>query len=332
MSTEITTYVRATLAEKRDYVQTIAQAGELLPKGLWHNVRNPDTNMMEQRPSPGKVMLVVETGIMLGVHPMAALQGIDVIEGHPTIKPALMSALIRQAGHSLRIRQTGSVRGGDLAVTTTLIRKDDPDFPYEYTWTPQDAVDAGLLDSYRPNAEGVWEPRARSKDNNPKPWELYTARLCRWRSLSDAASAGAEDVLMGLHYTAEELGAAVDADGAAVAAPAPPEPTRDWLAEIAAATTHEAVEDLRVAADSAGELTDAVRTAAMVRHGMLGPTEAPTAAEAPAPVSEQTEPAAKPKPVAAVPDAPAPTSPADLSDADWLAQAEADVLRHGEHP
>jgi hypothetical protein len=331
MSTEITTYVRATLAEKRDYVQTIAQAGELLPKGLWHNVRNPDTNMMEQRPSPGKVMLVVETGIMLGVHPMAALQGIDVIEGHPTIKPALMSALIRQAGHSLRIRQTGSVRGGDLAVTTTLIRKDDPDFPYEYTWTPQDAVDAGLLDSYRPNAEGVWEPRARSKDNNPKPWELYTARLCRWRSLSDAASAGAEDVLMGLHYTAEELGAAVDADGAAIAAPAPAEPTRDWLAEIAAATTHEAVEDLLDAADDAGERTDALRTAAMTRHGMLGSAAEPEPAVPPAPVVDQPEPAAEPEPAAA-PVTAAPASPADLSDADWLAQAEADVLPHGGHP
>jgi hypothetical protein len=322
MSTEITSYVRATLAEKRDYVQTIAQAGDLLPKGLWHNVRNPDTNLMEQRPSPGKVMLVVETGLMLGVHPMAALQGIDVIEGHPTIKPALMSALIRQAGHSLRIRQTGSVRGGDLAVTTTLVRKDDPEFPYEYTWTPQDAVDAGLLDSYRPNAEGVWEPRARSKDNNPKPWELYTARLCRWRSLSDAASAGGEDVLMGLHYTAEELGAPVDGDGSPLAISAPAEPSRDWLAEIAAAATHEAVEDLLDAADDAGERTDAVRTAAMTRHGMLG--------DSPAPANETVvEPELA---VEAPTEEPAPTSPEELSDDDWLAHAEADALAHGGRP
>ena len=312
MSTEITTYVRATLAEKRDYVQTIAQAGELLPKGLWSNVRNPDTNVMEQRPSPGKVMLVVETGIMLGVHPMAALQGIDVIEGHPTIKPALMSALIRQAGHSLRIRQTGSVRGGDLAVTTTLIRSDDPDFPYEYTWTPQDAVDAGLLDSYQPNAEGLWQPRARSKDGNPKPWELYTARLCRWRSLSDAASAGAEDVLMGLHYTAEELGAPVDAEGAPTAAPEPTQPSRVWAAELAAASTHEAIEELLDAAEAAGERTDAVRTAALTRHGML---DQPAAPEPPAAPAED----AAPQPPAAA--APAPAAPAELTDDEWLAQA-----------
>jgi hypothetical protein len=319
MSTEITTYVRATLAEKRDYVQTIAQAGELLPKGLWHNVRNPDTNLMEQRPSPGKVMLVVETGIMLGVHPMAALQGIDVIEGHPTIKPALMSALIRQAGHSLRIRQTGSVRGGDLAVTTTLIRNDDPDFPYEYTWTPQDAVDAGLLDSYQPNADGVWQPRARSKDNNPKPWELYTARLCRWRSLSDAASAGAEDVLMGLHYTAEELGAEVDAEGSAVEAlPAAPVDTRAWADEIAEATTHGAVEAVLDEARASGALSDALRTAAMTRHGMLGTASDTAPSVEPEPIAEVEE---QPASVASVP---APTSPAELSDDEWLRMADAD--------
>ncbi|WP_065961216.1 hypothetical protein [Curtobacterium sp. UCD-KPL2560] len=330
MSTEITTYVRATLAEKRDYVQTIAQAGELLPKGLWHNVRNPDTNMMEQRPSPGKVMLVVETGLMLGVHPMAALQGIDVIEGHPTIKPALMSALLRQAGHSLRIRQTGSVRGGDLAVTTTLIRKDDPEFPYEYTWTPQDAVDAGLLDSYAPDAEGVWRPRARSKDGKPLPWELFTARLCRWRSLSDAASAGGEDVLMGLHYTAEELGATVDSEGAVVeAGPAEPAtPARAWSDEIAAATTHEQVEAVLDEARASDELTDALRTAAMTRHGMLG---APAAE--PAEPDVEPIPEVEPEPVVAQPTGePAPVSSPELSDDAWFEQAEADAARYGGQP
>jgi hypothetical protein len=292
MSTDLTTYVRASLAEKRDYVKTIAQAGELLPKGLWSNVRNPDTNLMENRPSPGKVMLVVETGIMLGVHPMAALQGIDVIEGHPTIKPALMSALIRQAGHSLRIRQTGSVRTGDLAVTVTLIRKDDPEFPYEYTWTPFDAVDAGLLDSYQQDAQGVWKPRARSKDGNPLPWELYTARLCRWRALSDAASAGGEDVLMGLHYTAEELGAPVDAEGAPLEAPAAPlAPSRDWVAAVKECTTHDEVEAVLTDAVAAGELTDVVRTAALTRHGMIGREET-----APEPVPA-TAPAAAPAPL-----------------------------------
>ncbi|MFJ3029855.1 RecT family recombinase [Curtobacterium sp. NPDC087080] len=95
-------------------------------------------------------------------------------------------------------------------------------------------------------------------------------------------------------------------------------PSRDWSAEIAAATTHEEVEDLLDAADDAGERTDAVRTAAMTRHGMLGePTRPDETVVDPEPEAAAEAPA---------PDV-APASPAGLSDADWLAQAEADVLR-----
>lgn len=278
MSTSLAVYQSASLAEKRDYVQTIASAGELLPKGLWANVRNAD-GLMENRPSPGKVMMIVETGIMLGLHPMAALQGIDVIEGNPTLKPSLMSALVRQAGHSLRIKQTGTVEGGDLAVTTTLTRSDDPEFPYEYTWTPFDALRAGLIDSYQPDTNGVWRVRARSNKGGVKPWEAYTARMCRWRSLSDAASAGAEDVLMGMHYTPEELGATVDSAGEVVAETKPVEAARDWAAELAAAATRDEVDALVVEARAAGELNDKVRTAAMTRVGMLRRDEEASAAD-----------------------------------------------------
>ncbi|PCN46981.1 hypothetical protein Csp2054_14150 [Curtobacterium sp. 'Ferrero'] len=94
-------------------------------------------------------------------------------------------------------------------------------------------------------------------------------------------------------------------------------PTRDWVALIEQATTHDEVEDLLDAADDAGERTDQVRTAALARHGMLGETT-PVVANEPT-VVEPEVPAADP----------APTSPAELSDDDWLAQAEADALRHG---
>lgn len=275
MSTDITPYRNASLEEKRAYVQTLAQAGELLPKGLWSNVRNPESGLMENRPSPGKVMLVVETGVMLGLHPMAALQGIDIIEGTPTIKPALMSALIRQAGHSLRIVQTGSVETGDLAVTATGVRSDDPDHPYAYTWTPFDALRAGLIESYQQDANGVWKVRARDKNGNALPWERYTPRLCRWRALSDTASAGFEDVLMGMHYTAEELGAAVDQNGAPLALPSasPAEssaPARDFIAELPGLTEKEAVLALIAAARAADRYPDEVQAAALARLGSIG--------------------------------------------------------------
>lgn len=275
MSTDIAPYRNASLEEKRAYVQTLAQAGELLPKGLWSNVRNPESGLMENRPSPGKVMLVVETGVMLGLHPMAALQGIDVIEGKPTIKPALMSALIRQAGHSLRIVQTGSVETGDLAVTATGIRSDDPEHPYAYTWTPFDALRAGLIESYQQDSNGVWKVRARDKNGNALPWERYTPRLCRWRALSDTASAGFEDVLMGMHYTAEELGATVDQNGSPVeltsAAPAEPAtPARDFISELSALSAREAVLSLIAEAKAADRYTDEVQAVALARLGSIG--------------------------------------------------------------
>jgi hypothetical protein len=280
MSTAIAPYVNASLQERRDYAQTLASAGDLLPKGLWANVKNAETGLMENKPSPGKVMLIVETGLMLGLHPMAALQGIDVIEGNPTLKPSLMSALIRQAGHSLRIEPSGTIAGGDIACTTTIIRSDDPDFPYVYTWTMDDALAAGLIDSYEPNAAGAFVVKARSDKGGIKPWEAYTKRMLRWRSLSDAASAAAEDVLLGMHYTPEELGATVNADGEVVEMTdiPQPKPAEDWTALIAAATTRDDLVAIRDRADAAGEY-DGIRMLFLTKIGEISRADTPAAQE-----------------------------------------------------
>ena len=83
---EVTQYEAAGLDEKMRYVQTLTSAGSLIPKGL-HDAG---------KPSPGKVLLVLETGAMLGIHPMAAMGGIHIIEGKATISPGLMSGLVRK--------------------------------------------------------------------------------------------------------------------------------------------------------------------------------------------------------------------------------------------
>ena len=300
MSTAIAPYVNASLEEKRAYVQTLAQAGELLPKGLWENKKNAQ-GVLENKPSPGKIMLIMETGLMLGLHPMAAFQGIDVIEGKPTLKPALMTALIRSAdGFQLRIQETGTVGGGDIACTTTIIRGDDPDHPYISTWTPTEAILAGLVDSYAKGQDGVWVLKARDKNGEPKPWERYTKRLLRWRSVGDCASAGAEDVLFGMHYTAEELGATVDEQGGVVDAPAESSPTEDWEALIKAAMTADEITAILERAQLARQHTDEVLTMALTRRGMLSRAaedivdaevvedEAPVEAEASEPPTEAT--------------------------------------------
>lgn len=328
MSTDIAVYQQSTLDERYRYAKAIAAGGELLPKGLWANVKNPETGLMENRPSAGKVMLITETGLMLGLHPMAALRGIDVIEGNPTLKPALMSALIRDAGHTLRIQQTGTVEGGDLAVTVTGIRTDDPDFPYVYTWTPHDALRAGLLDSYAPGADGKWIAKARDDKNRPKPWEKWTARMCRWRAVGDVGSSGFEDVLMGLHYTPEELGADVNDAGELVPTASAPvaESSIDWEAQLKGAPS---VDELKAIWRSIPEAqqTDTLNTIMLARGGQLRREESAEASvqpSAPSP-TPPAAPAAEPaKPPAAEPEVieaelvdDEPPAPAEPSDDEW---------------
>lgn len=63
-------------------------------------------------------------------------------------------------------------------------------------------------------------------------------------------------------YTTDEI------DGRIEVMSAPPS-GRDWVAEIEACTTHEEIEDVLDQADDAGELTTAIRAAALTSHGNL---------------------------------------------------------------
>jgi hypothetical protein len=187
------------------------------------------------------------------------------IDGTLTIKPAAMSAMIREAGHKLRVTERGTLAGGDLAVTVIGIRSDDPDFEFVSTWTPHDAVTAGLATSYTPDPNGVW-----LLESEHEHWMLYAKRMCQWRAIGDVASAGFEDVLMGLHLTPEELGATVDAEGEVIRLPekpAAPEPTEPWADLIKAAQSADEALAVLDRAKAAGEATDMLRAAAYARAG-----------------------------------------------------------------
>lgn len=220
------------LDERIRYANTLAQAGDLIPRAL--------NDKRTGQPSPGKVLLVIETGAMLGIHPVAALMGVNVIEGKATLSPGLMSGLVRTAGHKLRVRMTGTVRGGDLTATATLVRSDDPDEPFESSWDVHRAARAGLCTYVQEGA--TWTVRARSDKGKPLPWETYTEAMLKARAIGEVCREGAEDVLMGAKYTPEELGATVNADGEFVEAEilsvtsnAPAEPTAEQIAEQAVA-------------------------------------------------------------------------------------------------
>lgn len=262
MTTAVVAYEASSLNDRMKYAQTLSSAGDLIPKGLWNPTTNVDGVVVPSAPSPGKVLLVIETGAMLGLHPAAALQSINVIEGKPSLSAQLIAALIRNAGNRLVITKTGSIPTGDyrVHVVGTIVETGES---FESTWDIDRAIRAGLVTSYEPNAAGVWEVRARTKDGVRKPWEAYAEVMPVWRAISEVGREGFSHVTFGL-YSTEEL-----TDGGIPILEPEPEPSEDWIAAIAAATS---IDDLVAVGDRlalAQEGTDRIRAAYRARNAAL---------------------------------------------------------------
>lgn len=199
-TTELATYEASTMNERMEYARMIAGAGDLVPSGFHDPLYREGPNGTQLKVAgqvgpvnPGKVFLAFEYGAMLGLHPLAALMGIHVIEGKPSASAGLISALIRTAGHRLRVTTEGDWEDGTFKAIAELVRSDDEEFTFRAVWTRKDAERAGLL----------------GKDN----WVKYPRSMAKSRAITEVAREGAEEALMGVHYTPEELGAAVDANG-----------------------------------------------------------------------------------------------------------------------
>lgn len=259
---EIVAFQAASLNDRMKYAQTLSAAGDLIPKGLWSPITRADGSMGPAAPSPGKILLVMETGAMLGLNPMAALQGIDVIEGKATISPQLMSGLVRQAGHKIEIQSAGSIGQGDFMVKVTLTRSDD-DTVYESIWDPHRAARAGLC-AYTKQSDGSWKVSATSQSGKAKPWQQYPETMCKWRALGDVCREGADDVLKGIAYTREEIENSVS-----IVSDPEPEATEDWEALIEAAESVGELSELGVRLKEKGEGTDTLRAKFASRAGIL---------------------------------------------------------------
>ena len=134
------------------------------------------------RGRPDAVLAVFMAGFEIGIGPMQALQGINMIKGKPSISPELMRALITQAGHRV------IVEAANDKATIRCHRKEWPEDQWsDFTWTLEDARIAGLL---RTN-DGTWSKYPRA---------MLTARVT-----SEAARAVFPDVIAGLSYTADEV-------------------------------------------------------------------------------------------------------------------------------
>lgn len=162
---------QAPLNDRMHYAKALAEAN-LLPAAY--------------RKQPANVLLAMEYGDALGLSPIAAIQGVHIIDGKPTASAQLIGALVRKAGHRLRVK----VNEAGTAAKAVIIRRDDPEFEFESVWTLERAQAAGLL------GKGTWKQ--------------YPAAMLKSRAITEVARDACPEVLSGVAYTAEELGHDVD--------------------------------------------------------------------------------------------------------------------------
>lgn len=167
-------YITAGLQERADYIARLAPS-TILPVAYRGNAAN--------------AFVAAETGAALGLEPLQALASIAVINGRATLSSDLMAAVIRRAGHTLRI-----VENSPESVTATLIRADDKTFKFEVTWDKDKAVKAGL-----------WGQKG--------PWSQYPTQMLRARAITEVARQGASEALMGMIYSPEDFGATITDTG-----------------------------------------------------------------------------------------------------------------------
>lgn len=151
-----------------DYARKLA-ASDLLPKSY--------------QGKPQNVLLAVEYGRALGLDPLTAINMTHVVQGKPTASAQLVNALVRRAGHTLRVR-------GDAESATCKIIRNDDDFEFVATWTIERAKQAGVL-------------------SNPV-WKTYPQAMLKARAITECARDACPEVLSGISYTAEEVGGAGD--------------------------------------------------------------------------------------------------------------------------
>lgn len=134
----------------------------------------------EYRGKPADIIWAMDIGDALGVPYTQVMQSMVVARGKMTMSADLMGAIVRRAGHKLRIHEDGN------SVTASIVRADDTDYEFTVTWDEKKAREAGL-----------W--------GNRGPWSQYPRQMLRARAITEVCRQGASDALAGNVYTAEEL-------------------------------------------------------------------------------------------------------------------------------
>lgn len=125
------------------------------------------------RGRPEAILACVLFGRSMGLDPMQALAHVHVIDGQPQPSAQLLGRLIRAAGHTVEV-----VEMTDRTVRLRGTRADTGE-TLEVEYTVEAAERAGLVE-----IDGDGNPRARSRQGNPMPWELFTDDMLWARALS----------------------------------------------------------------------------------------------------------------------------------------------------
>lgn len=152
---------------------------------------------------PADVALVLLVGRDIGIKATTAINCIHIIKGRPTIAANLMRALIKDAGHDIWFEE--------VSRTSATICAHRKEWPVErvsrVTWTLEDAQTAELVKSFDPVTGKVVAADGKN------PWRQYPRAMLKARATSEVARDDFSDVLLGVSYTPEEMGADVDESG-----------------------------------------------------------------------------------------------------------------------
>lgn len=163
------------------------------------------------------VAAAVLTGRELGLGPMTALRGLDIIEGRPAMTAQMLAARILAAGHSIVWKESTDER------CTVIVERGDGQSAAQVTWTLRDAQRAGL--------------------SGKQVWQRYPRHMLQRRALTEAAGMACPDVALGLEVADQSAveGPQQAAGGRTVVQvqPAAPEPPQQPPAAVEPAPTVE---------------------------------------------------------------------------------------------
>lgn len=155
---------------------------------------------------PANLFAVMLKARALNVPMATAFDNIIVQDGRTGQTATLMQALVIRAGYQLFLAHNDDEQA-TVRAEREGIGPNQEGYAY-VSFTLGDAEKATLI---KRTPDG--KVTARSKFDKPKPWELYTKDMLVWRAIARAAKYYFSDVLMGMVYTPEELGAEVDGEG-----------------------------------------------------------------------------------------------------------------------